>query len=77
MWLTSGIAGFSVERQHFDVFVVGASGQKLPTGAPSHTVNRTFMMLISPKAHHWGFRCTTERHMYIQSLDLQQDDTTF
>lgn len=60
--LTGGIAGFSVERQHFDVLVVGASGQKLPTGAPCHTVNRTFMMFISLKAHHWGFTCTTARH---------------
>lgn len=67
MLLTSGITGFSVKRQNFDVFVVGASGQKLSTGAPRHTVNRTFMMLISLKTHHWGFRCTTKKHKHAIS----------
>lgn len=81
MWrpLTGGIAGFSVEWQHFDVLVVGASGQKLPTGTPRHTVNRTFMMFISLKAHHRGFTCTTERHKHtivrskIKTLDLKKE----
>lgn len=44
--LTSSIAGFCTERKDFDIFIIGACSQQLPTVAPRHTVDGTFVVLV-------------------------------
>lgn len=36
---TCSVAAVCIERQDFDKFVIGASGQQLPTVAPGYTVD--------------------------------------
>lgn len=51
--LTCGVAGLSTERQDFDIFIIGACSQQLPTLAPGNTVDGTFVMLVPLEAHRW------------------------
>lgn len=51
--LTCGVAGLGTKRQNFDIFVVGACSQQLPTMAPGNTVDGTFVMLVPLEAHRW------------------------
>lgn len=48
--LTCGVAGLCTERQDFDIFIIGACSQQLPTMAPGYTVDGTFVMLVPLEA---------------------------
>lgn len=48
--LTCCIAGLCTERQHFDIFVIGACSQQLPTVAPGHTVDGPFVVFVPLEA---------------------------
>lgn len=58
---TCSIEGLSIERQDFDIFVVGACSKKLATWTPGHTVDGAFVVLVAFEADfrlpHWTF-CT-------------------
>lgn len=47
---TCGVARLGAEGQHFDIFVVGACGQQLPTVAPGHAVDGAFVVLVPLEA---------------------------
>lgn len=51
--LTCSIAGLGAKRQDFDIFVVGASSQQLPTLAPGNTVDGTFVVFVPLEADDW------------------------
>lgn len=51
--LTCGVAGLCTKRQNFDVFVIGACSQQLPTLAPGNAVDGTFVMFVPLEAHRW------------------------
>lgn len=51
--LTCGVAGLGTERQDFDIFVIGAGSQQLPTLAPGNTVDGTFVMFVPLETHRW------------------------
>lgn len=62
--LTCGVACLCAERQHFDVFVIGACSQQLPTVAPRHTVDGAFVVFVPLEANYRlldGTRATEER----------------
>lgn len=49
--VTCGVTRVCIERQDFDVFVVGASGQQLSTVTPGDAVDGAFVMFVPPEAH--------------------------
>ena len=49
---TCGVAGLGAERQHLDVFVVGAGGQQLSTVAPGHAVDGTLVVFVPLETDH-------------------------
>ena len=49
---TCNVAAVCIERQHFDVFIVGAGGQQFPTVAPSDAVDGAFVVFVPPEAQH-------------------------
>lgn len=51
--LTCGVAGLGTKGQNFDIFVIGACSQQLPTLAPGNTVDGTFVMFVPLEAHRW------------------------
>lgn len=51
--LTCCIAGLCTKRQDFDIFVIGACSQQLPTVAPGHTVDGTFVVFVPLEADDW------------------------
>lgn len=51
--LTCGVAGLCTKRQDFDILVIGACSQQLPTLTPGNTVDGTFVMFVPLEAHHW------------------------
>ncbi len=55
--ITCSVAGFRVEGQHFDTFVVGAGGQQLSTWTPGYTIYRAFVMLVPLEADYRRFTC--------------------
>lgn len=50
---TCCIAGLCTKRQDFDIFVIGACSQQLPTVAPGHTVDGTFVVFVPLEADDW------------------------
>lgn len=55
---TCGIAAVCIERQDFDVFIIGAGSQQLSTVAPGHTVDRALVMFVPSEAHRRLLDCT-------------------
>lgn len=51
--LTRSVAGLGTKRQDFDIFVIGACSQQLPTVAPGYTVDGTFVVFVPLEANDW------------------------
>ncbi len=48
--VTCGVACLGTERQDFDIFVIGACSQQLPTVAPGHTVDGPLVVFVPLEA---------------------------
>lgn len=56
--LTCGIACLCTKRQDFNIFVIGACCQQLPTVAPGHAVDGPFVVFVPLEADDWLLQWT-------------------
>lgn len=70
---TCGVARLRIEREDFDIFVIGAGGQQLPTVAPGHAVDGAFVVFVPLEAHHRLLRGTGTTEERTREEEARKD----